>query len=131
MDISLPGASGFEVARAIHELDGGRWTTADAILDSTLGAASQFLGGEFADVIQFWSDLRGDLRADWTRALDRVLMHEHYIVPHWNLSAWRIAYWNQFGRPKITPAYNIGYDSWWALRPGEKAPDVASEGSVQ
>lgn len=65
------------------------------------------------------------------RALDRVLMHEHYIVPHWNLSAWRIAYWNQFGRPKITPAYNIGYDSWWALRPGEKAPDVASEGSVQ
>lgn len=25
MDISLPGASGFEVARAIHELDGGRW----------------------------------------------------------------------------------------------------------
>ncbi len=25
MDISLPGASGFEVTQAIHELDGGRW----------------------------------------------------------------------------------------------------------
>lgn len=47
------------------------------------------------------------------RALDRVLMQEHYIIPHWNLSAWRVAYWNQFGRPDITPAYNLGIDAWW------------------
>ena len=48
------------------------------------------------------------------RALDRVLLQEHYVIPHWNLSAWRVLYWNQFGRPKITPAYNLGIDSWWA-----------------
>ena len=47
------------------------------------------------------------------RALDRVLLQEHYVIPHWNLSAWRILYWNQFGRPKITPAYNVAVDSWW------------------
>lgn len=57
-----------------------------------------------------------DLRTA-ARALDRVLTHEHYIVPHWNLSAWRIAYWNQFGRPDITPAYNLGIDTWWQATP--------------
>ena len=48
------------------------------------------------------------------RALDRVLLNEHYVIPHWNLSAWRVLYWNQFGRPNITPAYNLGIDSWWS-----------------
>lgn len=47
------------------------------------------------------------------RALDRVLTHEYYIIPHWNLSAWRVLYWNQFGRPAITPAYSLGLDTWW------------------
>lgn len=48
-----------------------------------------------------------------SRALDRVLTHEHYVIPHWSINAWRIAYWDQFGRPAITPAYNIGIDTWW------------------
>ncbi len=48
------------------------------------------------------------------RALDRVLTHEHYVIPHWNLNAWRMVYWDQFGRPAITPAYSLGVDSWWS-----------------
>ncbi|MES2984278.1 MAG: extracellular solute-binding protein [Pseudomonadota bacterium] len=47
------------------------------------------------------------------RALDRVLTHEYYVIPHWNINAWRVAYWDQFGRPAITPAYNLGIDTWW------------------
>jgi microcin C transport system substrate-binding protein len=47
------------------------------------------------------------------RALDRVLLWENYVIPHWNLSAWRVVYWNKFGRPKTTPAYNICLDCWW------------------
>lgn len=65
------------------------------------------------------------------RALDRVLTQEYYVIPHWTINAWRIAYWNQFGRPKVTPLYNVGYDSWWALKPGEKAPKVEAEGEVK
>jgi len=61
------------------------------------------------------------------RALDRLLTHEHYIIPHWNLSAWRIAYWNQFGRPDITPAYNLGIDSWWQ----KAAPEAISKRGVK
>jgi microcin C transport system substrate-binding protein len=53
-----------------------------------------------------------DLRAA-SRALDRVLTNEYYVIPHWTITAWRIAYWNQFGRPQITPAYNLGIDTWW------------------
>ena len=57
-----------------------------------------------------------DLRAA-SRALDRVLTNEYYIIPHWTINAWRVAYWDQFGRPKITPAYNLGLDTWWQAAP--------------
>jgi len=52
-----------------------------------------------------------------TRALDRVLLWGHYIIPHWHLTAWRVAYWDKFGRPKIAPKYDLGFDTWW-VRPG-------------
>lgn len=54
------------------------------------------------------------------RALDRVLLWEHYVIPHWYLSAWRIAYWNKFGRPAVTPTYNLGLSSWWSLEAERK-----------
>ncbi len=57
------------------------------------------------------------------RALDRVLLGEHYVIPHWNINAWRVVYWDQFGRPPITPAYNLAIDSWWdKTRTATKAP---------
>jgi len=24
-----------------------------------------------------------------------------------------VAYWNKFARPKITPRYSLGFDTWW------------------
>jgi microcin C transport system substrate-binding protein len=47
------------------------------------------------------------------RALDRVLLWEHYMIPQVYLSAWRIAYWNKFGRPRIVPPYSLGFQAWW------------------
>jgi microcin C transport system substrate-binding protein len=48
------------------------------------------------------------------RALDRVLLWRHYVVPHWYISNWRVLYWNQFERPKIQPAYAVGaIETWW------------------
>lgn len=58
-----------------------------------------------------------------TRALDRVLLWNQYVIPHWYMSAWRVLYWNKFGRPKITPAYNIGLDTWWS-QPQQSTPPV-------
>jgi microcin C transport system substrate-binding protein len=48
-----------------------------------------------------------------TRALDRLLQWGHYVVPNWHVRADRVAYWDRFSRPAVTP--KVGYDpsSWW------------------
>ncbi|WP_417516354.1 extracellular solute-binding protein [Minwuia sp.] len=48
-----------------------------------------------------------------TRAMDRVLLHSHIVIPHWHISASRIAYWDKFGRPEGNPKYGVDYFSWW------------------
>ena len=48
------------------------------------------------------------------RALDRVLMWNHYVVPQWYKGVHNIAYWNKFDRPKIKPRFDLGMlDTWW------------------
>jgi microcin C transport system substrate-binding protein len=48
-----------------------------------------------------------------TRALDRVLLWNYFVIPHFHLSAARIAYWNRFGMPSKPPLYSPGLDAWW------------------
>jgi microcin C transport system substrate-binding protein len=52
-----------------------------------------------------------------TRALDRVLLNYHYVVPQFYSGVHRIAYWDKFERPSISPKYdaifNIGLLTWW------------------
>jgi microcin C transport system substrate-binding protein len=48
------------------------------------------------------------------RALDRVLMWNHYSVPQWYKGAHNIAYWDKFDRPKIKPKFGRGVvGTWW------------------
>jgi microcin C transport system substrate-binding protein len=103
------------------------WHSSQADIEgsSNLGGVKNKAVDTLVEKIQSAQKLE-DLRTA-ARALDRVLTHEHYIIPHWNLSAWRIAYWNQFGRPDITPAYNLGIDTWWTadVPNGASQPRVA------
>ncbi len=48
-----------------------------------------------------------------TQALDRILLWGHYVIPNWHLASYRVAYWNKFSRPAITPKYDLGFDTWW------------------
>lgn len=50
-----------------------------------------------------------------TRALDRVLLANHYVVPQWAASTSRTLRWNRFGHPERLPAYgNSGFPTiWW------------------
>ncbi|MEE8334297.1 MAG: extracellular solute-binding protein [Alphaproteobacteria bacterium] len=49
-----------------------------------------------------------------TRAIDRVLMWNRYVVPQWYKGAHTIAYWNKFSRPAVKPRYDLGLlDTWW------------------
>jgi microcin C transport system substrate-binding protein len=48
------------------------------------------------------------------RALDRVLLWNHYVIPQWHISTYRLAYWNKFGQPTTSPKYGLGFlDQWW------------------
>jgi len=49
-----------------------------------------------------------------TRALDRVLLWNHYAVPsYFNDESW-IAYWDRFGYPEQRPIYSVGFPgTWW------------------
>ncbi|MBX6741559.1 MAG: ABC transporter substrate-binding protein [Acetobacteraceae bacterium] len=55
------------------------------------------------------------------RALDRVLLWRNYVVPHWHIQTFRVAYWDKFGRPPRNPRYALALDSWWIERGREGA----------
>lgn len=68
-----------------------------------------------------------------TRALDRVLIWGHYVIPHWhNRETW-IAAWDKLGRAPRQPRYGIDIFAWWidpakerALEEGRRALGLAA-----
>ena len=65
-------------------------------------------------------DLIGKLLAAQTRdeqvaaarAIDRVLLWNHYTIPNWFISNHRLAYRNRFAHV-TTPPYTLGLRAWW------------------
>jgi microcin C transport system substrate-binding protein len=57
---------------------------------------------------------RDDLVAA-TKALDRVLLWHHFVVPQWTYGKIRTARWDRFGRPPEMPKYGMSAfpDIWW------------------
>jgi microcin C transport system substrate-binding protein len=48
------------------------------------------------------------------RALDRVLMWNHFVVPMWFVPEERLAYWKRVTHPEPLPGYALGYPGiWW------------------
>ena len=54
-----------------------------------------------------------------TRALDRVLLWNHFVVPQWHVRISRMAWWDKFGIPKH-PKYGVDTMSWW-IDPAKEA----------
>jgi len=52
-----------------------------------------------------------------TKALDRVLLWGHYIVPHWYSDKFRVVHWGKFGKPAMSAPYTGDYFvmpyTWW------------------
>ena len=61
------------------------------------------------------------------RALDRVLQWSYWVIPHWHIPYDRLAYWDKFGRPEVTPAQGVQFDSWWV--DPDKAASLAARKS--
>ena len=75
------------------------------------------------DRVIFTKD-REDLVAA-TKALDRVLLWNFYVVPQWTYGKVRSARWDRFGRPETLPKYgNSAFPSvwWWDADKAAKVP---------
>jgi microcin C transport system substrate-binding protein len=50
-----------------------------------------------------------------TKALDRVLLWNFYVVPQWTYGKVRTARWDRFGRPRTMPKYGLAAfpNIWW------------------
>jgi microcin C transport system substrate-binding protein len=66
-----------------------------------------------------------------THALDRVLLWKFLAIPNWHIASDRVAYWDIFGQPKVTPARGVQFNAWWvdtakaaALRQRRQSPEV-------
>ncbi len=55
------------------------------------------------------------------RALDRALQWTYLVIPHWHLPYDRIAFWDKFGYPAVTPMQGVQLDAWWIDPAKEKA----------
>ena len=62
-----------------------------------------------------------------TRALDRVLLWHHYVVPQWSYGKVRTARWDRFAKPRVMPVYGLSAFPtiwWWDA---ERAAKMGSE----
>jgi microcin C transport system substrate-binding protein len=60
-----------------------------------------------------------------SRALDRVLLWNFYVVPQYQTKTYWVAFWNRFGRPQKQARYiPNGYDTWWFDPAKDKALQV-------
>ena len=77
-----------------------------------IGIESEALDQLIEELVQTSS--REDL-VTYVHAMDRILLHGHYVIPMWHYPKWRIAHWAQIDRPDplsdISPL--ISY-TWWS-----------------
>jgi microcin C transport system substrate-binding protein len=56
------------------------------------------------------------------KALDRILLWNHYVVPQWSYNKLRTVRWDRFDRPDPLPKYGISaFPTLWWWDPGKTA----------
>jgi microcin C transport system substrate-binding protein len=90
------------------------WGSASAAIKgsrNSIGVANPGIDALIEKII--FSKDREELAAA-TRALDRVLLWNNFVVPQWYSPYDRIAYWDKFGRPAKLPSRSTGFTQvWW------------------
>ena len=105
------------------------WSSASASVEGSLnlaGVRDPVVDALVEKVIA--ADTRRELVAA-TRALDRVLLWGHYVIPHWHIRGDRLAFWDKFGRPEVTPTLGYQFDAWW-IDPEKEAAVAAGKSAV-
>lgn len=61
-----------------------------------------------------------------TKALDRVLLWNHYVVPQWHYPFERLAWWDKYARPAKLPSQTSAmFQTWWYDDAKAKAVEAA------
>jgi microcin C transport system substrate-binding protein len=96
------------------------WGSAAADKDGTRNTAGikNPAVDKLVDDIVFAKD-RSELVAA-THALDRVLLWNYYVVPHWYYPYERVAYWDIFGRPAKLPSQTSAPTQVWWIDPAKQ-----------
>lgn len=50
------------------------------------------------------------------QAMDRILTHQFYVVPHWYIGYDRMVHWNKFSHPEVIPSASsrlVHFLEWW------------------
>ena len=55
-----------------------------------------------------------DEQIAYTKALDRLLLWGYYVIPHFYSNYFRVAYWDKFKYPQVSPLYDFDIWTWWA-----------------
>jgi microcin C transport system substrate-binding protein len=91
------------------------WNSAKADIQGSrnyMGIKDPVIDALVEDLIK--AQTREDLEA-YCHALDRVLQWNFYLIPHWYLDHWRLAWSNKLEKPEhlsgLTPGIS---DTWWA-----------------
>jgi microcin C transport system substrate-binding protein len=104
----------------------GYWTSqaADQAGSRNVGGIKNPAVDALVDRVIFAKD-RDDLIAA-SRALDRVLLWNDYVVPQWTYGKARTARWDRFGKPNKLPEYGVSAfpTIWWFDK--EKAAKTGS-----
>jgi microcin C transport system substrate-binding protein len=59
-----------------------------------------------------------------TKALDRVLQWQFYVIPQWTVENYRLAYWDKFGMPATKSKYGVT-TGWWIDAEKERRVNAA------
>ena len=54
-----------------------------------------------------------ELYTAYVRALDRVLLFNHYVIFNWYSDSDRIAYWDKFSFPENNAGIGVDINTWW------------------
>ncbi len=93
-----------------HNLVGIKSPVVDALVEKIVGART-----------------REDL-VTATRALDRVLLWNYYVIPQYHTNKYRLAFWDFLEQPTVKPKYALGLEFWWA-NPAKMAKIRAAQGN--
>ena len=63
-----------------------------------------------------------------THALDRVLLWNFYVVPHWHYPYERLVTWDIFGRPETLPSQTAALTQVWWIDPEKQKALAAQRG---